>query len=148
MRNLAWTAALLLGAGCYSYARTPAGAPVPVGPVRVTLADSARGALAPQIGPAGAVLQGQAVGTAPDGSLSLAVTQVTRANGVDEFWRGERVHIPAAALTRIEVRRFDRRRTALLAAGLVGGVVLARAFGGSEASLSGGGRPPGPGGSN
>jgi hypothetical protein len=146
-----WSLSLvpLLLAGCYRYAGVPVGGVPPAGgAVRVTLADSARTALAPQIGVAGAVLQGE-VAAAPDtaGWLALAVTQVTRTNGVDEFWRGERVRVPVAALTRMEVRRFDRRRTALLAAGLAGGVALVRALGGSGASFSGGGSPPGTGGS-
>jgi hypothetical protein len=135
---------------CYSYARAPAGARLGGGPVRVTLVgealpDSARGALAAQVGPSAAVLEGRAAAAPANGWLALAVTQVTRANGVDEFWRGERVRVPVGALARVEVRRFDRRRTAALVAGVAGGVLFARSLRGSGATFSGGGRPTTPG---
>ena len=147
IRQWSFALAPLLLAGCYRYTGVPAAEAPAAGEVRVTLADSARAALAPQIGPAGAVLQGQVAGAPSDGWIALAVTGVTRTNGVDEFWRGERVRVPVAALTRVEVRRLDRRRSALLAAGVAGAVVLLRAVSGSEAAISGGGNPPGSGGS-
>jgi hypothetical protein len=136
-------------AGCRSYAPLRADGLRPDAHagrvVRVRLTPEGGGALASTIGPRGTALEGTLV-AADDSSVTMDVRAVTRADGDDERWPGERVRVERRAVAGVETVRTSVRRTALLVGGAVAALVLLRgAFGGGEGvgRLPGGGSPSG-----
>ena len=93
----------------------------------VRLAVTARGAeqLAPQVGPRVESLSGRVIHPR-DSALVVAVSEVTRSRGAEEFWTGDSIRVPLSGVGGVTVRRFDRSRTVLTVAGAVIGLVLAR----------------------
>lgn len=128
-------------AACYRYTPLAASAlrPGTPGEVRVELTAVAGETLAGALGPAVTVVDGRVRAT--DASrLVLAATRTLQRSGAESAWRGEEVAIPWTGVARLRERRFDGRRTALVAGAVVGGTLLAaRAFG-PGSSVSGNGR--------
>lgn len=147
--SLAARAALLGSAGCYAYepasaGRGPAGWPVGR-PVEVALTDSGSLVLGRAIGPSAATLAGTLVADSA-GGLVIAVRQVRRRDGGEATWRGERVLVPRAVVAGVRERRFSRTRSVLAGAGIIAGLVAARAaFAAAGGSNAGRDQRPGPG---
>jgi hypothetical protein len=135
-------AAMLLSvcttAACYNYAPLATPDPEPGTSLAITLTDSGSSSLARYLGPDAFIVRGRYLGTDETGLL-LSVTEVERRRGWQDSWSGERVALPNGLIKSLDVRRFARGRSYLLAgAGVVGIVATLSAF-----ALSGGGTPPG-----
>jgi hypothetical protein len=127
---------LALGAACYTYPLATPGPLAAGSTVRVTLTDPGTASVASLVGPYAERIEG-VVAASDDNSLTLGVRELVRRSGIEETWKGERVRLHVGDIGRIELRTFSRSSTALLAAGLVGGGLLAaRGFtsGGSVAT--------------
>jgi hypothetical protein len=137
-------AALLL-CGCYTYRNTAVGDAVIMAPVRVELTEEGSQEITGQVGPRGSALEGVLTGRS-DSSLIFGVTALTRRNGVEETWHGERVSVPISLVSRIQLRKFSRLNTALLFAGIfAGGLLVKTAADAGNVIGNPGGPPPGPG---
>jgi hypothetical protein len=137
-RRLAVVSLICLG-GCYGY--YPPATPAPVGKsVEVTLSDSGSFALARQIGPSAAAINGRLTSDSAS-ALILAVTAVRQRDGNEVDWKGERVSVPRPLVIKLEERRFSRARTTMFVGSVVVGILVARqALGGSGFSFLGSGQ--------
>jgi hypothetical protein len=132
MRRLVSLAFAVALAGCYHYTPvTAVSAPEGVR-IQVLLTDQGTVDVARWVGPSAEIIEGEVM--RQDGAeLTLAVRRVQRRNGVEEFWKGEPVSIPRAAVASVGRRQLSWTRTALVSAGFAAGVfVLGRGFGGFE----------------
>src|SRR4051794_3784800 len=84
IRRLAPAACLAAGA-CYSYATTVPSSLHDGQGVRVELTETGSGAMASALGPRALSLDGR-VTSRTDSSFEVAVSDITRANGVEELW--------------------------------------------------------------
>jgi hypothetical protein len=136
-QRLAVACLILLG-GCYGY--YPPSTPAPVGKsVEVTLSDSGSFALARQIGPSAAAINGRLTSDSAN-AMILAVTGVRQRDGNEVDWKGERVMVPRPLVVKVEERRFSRGRTTLFVGSVVVGILVARqALGGTGFSFLGSG---------
>lgn len=126
---------------CISYRTTPAASPGTT--VRVTFAPQSADELTRYFGPRAASVEGHVVG-ATDSTLTVAVSSVTRVNGVEETWPGDRIALPRSTVAQLQTRRLDRARTIGLSAAIAAAaVLLARAFQSSEDVSRGPGRGSG-----
>jgi hypothetical protein len=130
---------LVFFAACYGY--YPPSTPAPVGKtVELTLTDSGSFALARQIGPSAAAINGRLTSDSAN-AIILAVTGVRQRDGNEVDWRGERVSVPRPLVVKLEERRFSRGRTTLFVGSVVVGLLVARsALGGSGFSFLGDGQ--------
>ena len=128
----------LIGSGCFGYYQ-PSTADLEGRRVQLSLNDAGSALLAPQLGPSVADVEG-ILAEDSAGVLALSVLGITRRDGQENSWRGERVPIPRAVVTSVTERRFSRARTVLFVAGSAIGIYATkRAFGGA-----GGSNAPGP----
>ena len=135
----------LLLCGCYTYRNTAVGDAVIMAPVRVELTDEGSQEITKQVGPRGSVLEG-VLAAKSDSALVFDVTALTRMNGVEETWHGERVTIPASVVSRMQLRKFSALNTGLFIAGIVAAGLLVRTVADPGNVISRpGGPPPGPG---
>ncbi|MFL5570280.1 MAG: hypothetical protein ACJ772_06795 [Gemmatimonadaceae bacterium] len=127
--------------GCYSYRSTGVADVAVMAPVRVELTEAGAQELSSQVGPRGTALEG-VIAVKSESTLVFGVTALTRANGVEETWHGERVTVPASSVAKIQLRKFSALNTGLFVAGLVAGGFLVKtvASGGDVIRTSGG--PP------
>ena len=116
-------AGLGLNAGCYAYTPVTPPRSTPGTEVRVTLAEQGAAEIARFVGPRAASLEGRVV-SGSDSALTLAVTTITRTNGVEETWPGDQVVIPRSAVALAQTRRVARARTLMLTAAIVAAGVL------------------------
>jgi hypothetical protein len=116
--------ALVAGAGCYEYNTTALGRVQPGQTVHVVLSPSGSAALASTIGPNATTLDGRIL-RGDSGQLTLAVTQIERSVGPEEFMRDESITVPTQSAESITVRRLDRPRTFLTIGAFVASVFLA-----------------------
>ncbi len=130
-----WTAALLLAStACYRYAPIQ-DAPSDVGqPVRMRLTDQGSINLAPLIGPTIVTLDGTLVAVR-DTMMVLSVTNAIARNGIETTWKGENVDVPKAAISGLQLRALDKRRSWLLG---VGGIAATAALGAAFNLIGGG----------
>lgn len=136
-------ALVVLASGCFAY--RPAD---PTGlrtgeAVRVELTSSGAQELTQQVGPRVESMNGRVLGPR-DSTLVLAVSQLTRSRGMEEFWTGDSVAVPVRGVSSLLVRRFDRNRTLLaVTGGAIGLFVMRRVI--EEAGIFGSraNRPPG-----
>ena len=137
-RRLSLLAAVLLATACYRYDRVESLAPGDQRELRIELTDAGSASLAPVIGPSVIALEGRVVRQG-DLRFTLAVGASMTRDRQERAWQGEPVEIAFADVASYSTRRFDRRRTATVAAGIVGGaIVMARLFG---VSVGGSGGP-------
>ena len=115
---------LVAGAGCYEYNTTSVERVQPGETVHVVLSPSGSTALASAIGPNATTLDGRILRQDPS-ELTLAVTQIERSVGPEEFMRDEAIAVPTQHAASITVRRLDRPRTFLTVGALVASVFLA-----------------------
>lgn len=130
--------------GCYEYAPTLNPVASATGPVQVTLTDAGSLAVAGQVGPRIAAIEGLCTSATPD-SLVLSVTQTTARGGSDTFWKGERVAVPRSAVASFGVRRLNVTRTAIVSVVGVGAAVAAIASFSARGSTQNGTLRPLPG---
>jgi hypothetical protein len=108
--------------------------------VSVSLTDYGTANLGRLLGLGVGTVEGNLV-TVSDSSYTLAVQLVRQRNGLETFWRGERVAIPRVDVAEIRQRRFSRSKSALAAV-----AILAAAYGAVEAFIGTGAGSPPPGG--
>jgi hypothetical protein len=141
MRALLLAAAVLLSA-CYNY--VPVTAPTAPTGVRasILLTDQGTVDLARELGPSTKVIEGEIV-NGSENAMVLAVRRVERRSGIEEFWKGENVTVPRAAVAQFSQRRFSRSRTAFASVGIAALLFgLSEAFGATEILSGRGSRGP------
>ena len=137
--------AALAAAGCYTYTPAPSADIPPGREIRASLTDAGSVQLGSLIGPRAAAIEGR-FAARTDTTITVSVSQVTRFDGSEETWRGERVIVPRSAFAAVQRRQFSRARTAGLTGTLLAAAVLAvRSFGSEEGIPGGGTGNPGPG---
>jgi hypothetical protein len=114
----------LTNAGCYGYRILEAGRVRPGQTVHVTLTPSGAAELASTIGPNATSIDGRVL-SASDSGVTIAVTQIARTVGPEEFMRDEPVGIPLRSASTMLVREFDRSRTVLAVGGVLAGAFTA-----------------------
>jgi hypothetical protein len=135
------TSAVMAG-GCFAYRPADLGGVRPGEAVRLELTPTGAQELTQQVGPRVQSLDGRVV-FPRDSSLVVAVRQLTRSRGMEEFWTGDSVTVPARGVSSLAVRRFDRNRTLLAVTGTVVGIlVMRRVIEETGFFSSGPGRPP------
>ena len=144
----ATAAALLACTACQTYTIIDPSASAAGTDVRVTLTDAGAAALSGQLGSRVEAppreLEGRLLSVS-DSGLAVAVSQVTRASGVEDRWNGEHVTIPRTDVARVEHRATSVARSAVLGIALVGGAFLiGNAIGGPQATGTSKGTPPPP----
>jgi hypothetical protein len=127
---------------CYTY--RPSDGPVPAVGSHVSLELSAEGtsALARELGPNPARVDGVLLGVDSIGPR-LAVHAVENGRGEQARWNGEQVRVPRQLIAVVEERRLSMPQTGVLAGLAVGGLYAASRLRGGSGTLGGGagGRP-------
>jgi len=130
---------------CYQYREASPTAVRPDETVHVVLSSDVSSSLAGAIGPNATSLDGRVLSVG-SGQMRLAVTQIARAVGPDQFLQSEPIDLPLpthGALV-VSVRSMDRSRSALLAVGgLVAGFIAVHTLSSSPAIVSTTGVPSG-----
>ncbi len=111
---------------CYGYNAADVSALRPAQTVHVTLSPEAAVALKPAIGANATALDGRVLAVEPD-HLRIALTQIARTIGPEEFLQYEPVDVPLAGTSTVSVRRFDGVRTFLAVGGIIGSAIAAAA---------------------
>ena len=130
--------------GCYTYRNTAVGDAAIMTPVRVELTEGGSQEITRQVGPRGRMLEG-IVTAKSDSALIFGVSTLTRTNGVEETWHGERVSVPTSAVSRIQLRKFSALNTGLFIAGIVTGALLVKSAADAGNVIRRPGGPPVPG---
>jgi len=130
--------------GCYSYRNTAVSDVALMAPVRVELTEEGSQQITNQVGPRGTTLEG-VLTSKSESSLVFGLAALTRANGVEETWHGERVTVPRSSVSRFQLRKFSALNTGLFIAGLVAGGYLVKTVSddGNVIRSPGGGTGPG-----
>jgi hypothetical protein len=127
---------------CYTY--RPSDGPVPAVGARVSLELTAEGtsALARELGPSPARVDGVLLGVDSIGP-SLAVHDVENSRGEQARWNGEKVRVPRQLIAAVEERRLSMTQTGMIAGLAVGGLYAASRLLGGSGTLGGaaGGAP-------
>jgi hypothetical protein len=105
-------AAMLAGSGCYEYHDGKLSDLRPNATVHVVLSAEATTSLASVIGPNATAVDGQVV-SIDTTTMRLAVTQIARAIGPEEFVHDEPLDVPIKGALSISTRSFDKARTVL-----------------------------------
>ena len=140
-------AALFLNTACYSYHVVPYRAAATAAPVRVPLTAAGTADLARFLGPRVTLVEGTLASVQPDGSLVIGVEWLEIDDVLREPWTGEgQVTFPAGSYRDVQQLQFNRQKTVLISAIVVGlavaiGVIALKSGG---ASLSGNGTTPPP----
>lgn len=100
--------------GCYRYEPVLVAAPARGDRLNAELTDEGSKAVAALVGPRVRSVEGEFVAR-NDSALTLAVRIVRKENGVEDYWKGEPVSMPRAAVSRLAERRLARGRTTLVA---------------------------------
>lgn len=108
-------------AGCYSQRVAELSGVAPGSLVVVTFSDRGRVELNDALGRSPLTAEGRLTART-DSTLTVALTQVVAIGGQRSPWPGDPVTLRASSLAGLEVRRLDRARTGLAAAGIVAGV--------------------------
>jgi len=128
---------------CYQYREASPTAVRPDETVHVVLSSDASTSLAGSIGPNATSLDGRVVAV-DSGRMRLAVTQIARALGPDQFLESEPIDLPTHGALVVTVRSMDRPRSALLAlSGMVAGFIAVHTLSNSPAIVSTTGTPSG-----
>ena len=129
---------------CYAYTpvQTP---PAPGAQIALEVTDEGRVALNDKIGPGVVRLEGTLAGV-EGGELLVDAQSVRQVRGYLSALGGVRVRLPQRYVTRIDERRLSRKKTFLVAGGIVGAVAaffVTKGFGGrgTPPEGSGGGGP-------
>ena len=143
MRRLLAASLIPLLAGCYTYRTVPTAGLGAQQEVTVWVNEQGSTALTPVIGPRAHALEG-VVASRSDSTVTVALNTVTRRDGSEQTMARDLVTVPVTGIDSASLRRFDRKRTILMASGVVVGAVLIR-FVAEEAGFtrSSGGKPAG-----
>ena len=120
---MATVPAMLAGTGCYEYQASSLSSVKPGESVHLVLNQEGAASLASSIGPNAASLDGKIIRTSPT-EVTVAITQIVRTVGPEEFMKDEPLSVPAAGATSVTVRSLDKPRTVLAIAAILTGVVL------------------------
>ena len=115
----AWS---LLLQGCYESLPLQRGTPSAAQRVELVLNDRGRAAVADKLGAAVDKIEGTVVGEDAN-SYTMSVFHVSTLSGPGSTWTGQQVAIAKDGTTGFQVRRLNKSRTALLAGGVVVGLV-------------------------
>jgi hypothetical protein len=118
VRRLVAVLPALAGLGCYEYTDTTSAGLHPGEVVRVALTAPGSAALAPAIGPGATSLGGRVMSLAPN-DMTIALTEIDRSVGPEQFLAGEPISVPLASFAGVQRRRVDKGRTALAVGGVV-----------------------------
>jgi hypothetical protein len=142
-RAVGVVASAVIACGCFAYRPADPSGLRTGEAVRVELTPSGAQELTQQVGPRVETLDGRVI-VPRDSTLVVAVRQLTRSRGMEEFWTGDSVAVPVRGVSSLAVRRFDRNRTLLAVTGSVVGLFVVRRIV-EEAGIFGSrpGRPPG-----
>ncbi len=126
--------AVLSTAGCYEYHNGRVADLRPNAIVHVVLSAEATTSLASVIGPNATAVDGQLV-SIDTSMMRLAVTQIARALGPEEFVHDEPLDVPIKGALSISTRSFDKARTALAVGSLLA-MVLGAHFATSQTGIT------------
>lgn len=129
-------------AACYQYHEASPTALRPDETVRIVLSGEASGALAGTIGPNATSIDGRVLAI-DSNRMRLAVTQIARAIGPEEFLQNEPIDVPTRGALAVSVRSMDRFRTVLAFGGVLAGMFAARTIANSAGVVSSAGAPAG-----
>jgi hypothetical protein len=129
-----------LAAGCHRYEPVTAATVARGSTVAVSLTDFGTANLGRLLGMGVETVEGSLL-TVSDSAYMLAVQVVRQRDGIETFWRGERVTIPRVDVAEIRQRRFSRSKSALATV-----AVIAAAVGAVDAFIGTGSGAPSPGG--
>jgi len=138
------TLVLLLQTACYSL--QPLELSVPSAETRVVaqLTDQGTVDMSNLIGPGATEVEG-IVARADDQSWTLRLIRVDQRGGTSTPWNREEVVFPRSALTRVTVKRIDKARSWMLAAGITAAAILVGvSFGVFTIGTEDTGQPPPP----
>jgi hypothetical protein len=135
---------LFLLCGCYTYSNTAVTDAAIMAPLRVQLTEEGSQEITRQVGPRGSMLEGVLTAKS-ESTLVFGVTALTRTNGVEETWHGERVTVPTSSVSRIQLRKFSPLNTGLFVAGIIAGGFLVRTAADAGNVIREGSGLPGPG---
>ena len=115
--------ALVLQVGCYSYLPLQTSAPATGHRIAVVLNDRGRSMVSDRLGSAidkvdGLLVQGDA------SSVTLEVYRTLDLRGGAASWTGERVQLPRDGITGYQERQFNKRKTVMLTAAVVGAITV------------------------
>jgi hypothetical protein len=138
--------ALMAVSACHRYVPVTAATVDPGANVAVALTDFGTANLGRLLGMGAGTIEGHLV-TVSDSLLTMSVHVVRQRDGIETFWKGERVSIPRADIAEIRQRRFSRSKSAVAGVALIAAAVGAvEAFigvgGGSQPPAGGGGGGP------
>lgn len=118
---------ILTGAACYQYRMSGPEAVQPGQIVHVDLTAPGAAALASSVGPNATALSGRVL-TRAGNDVTVAVTQIDRASGPEQFLKDEPISFSLANAAGIQLRSFDKARTALAIGGVIGAIVVGQIF--------------------
>jgi hypothetical protein len=119
--------AIVAGTACYQYRTMGPGAVQPGQIVHVDLTAPGAAALASAIGPNATALNGRVL-TRAGNDVTLAVTQIDRGNAPEQFLKGDPVMLSLQNVSGLQLRSFDKQRTALAIGGVIAAVVVGQVF--------------------
>ncbi|MDQ6830169.1 MAG: hypothetical protein M3081_15035 [Gemmatimonadota bacterium] len=131
--------ALMLLSGCYTYTPFLSERPSPGEEVALELNDQGRVGVADRLGPEVARVEGS-LADVSDTTVTLRVDGVVNLAGESTKWNGESVRVRREFVRRMLEKKFDGRRTAIVAvvsAAAIGVFIATRSFLGSGADNSG-----------
>jgi hypothetical protein len=124
--------------GCYGYFAPPTGASLTGHEAQLRLSDSGAVVLASAIGPSAESITGRVVADS-GAAYVVSLSSVTRRDGDETLWHGERISVPRTLIVDTGTRRFSPSRTALFSGILSAGLLAARAAFQGHGSGGGGG---------
>jgi hypothetical protein len=128
--------------GCYRSVPLASSSPPEGSELEVRLIDSRAPVLADLVGNRATMVRGRYLGGTTD-SLRLGVLGITKQDGSEDFWKGERIALSRADIATVNVRRLSASRTTmLLAASGVGLYFVKLGFEGRTNSTNGKRYPP------
>ena len=129
-----------LCSGCSTYTSVAPALTPKSGTVRLSMNDAGRTEALPRLGGQVTSVEGE-VRSISDSSVTIAVTEVSRASADAESYHGEAVTIPSRYIGSIEKKRVQIARSLLVAGAFVAGAIWVAAQGHGNATL---GPAPGP----
>jgi hypothetical protein len=117
-----------LCSACSTYTSVSPGVAPESGTVRLSMNDAGRTEALPRLGGQVTSVEGE-VRSISDSSVTIAVTEVSRASSDAESYHGEAVTIPSRYIGAIEKKRVQVARSLLVAAALIGGAIWVAAQG-------------------
>jgi hypothetical protein len=131
IRRFAWRSLLLalVAGGCYRLTPIEGSVPDAGREVRIGLSDAGSLRMAPLVGPRIEAIDGRAI-ESNDSAIVVAVEAVVAQNGRSMAWNQERLSVPRDAVSSLQARALDVRKTWIVAGlSILGVIALGDAFG-------------------